>query len=84
MTEYFYKIEQGTDEWRRVRMGILTASCVNQLITPTGKVAKGEKVLAFAQELAAQRITGRIEETYTSMDMQRGHMQEAFARDMYS
>lgn len=34
--------------------------------------------------LAAERITGHVEETYTNRDMQRGKEEEPFARDAYA
>ena len=82
--KYYYNIEQGTEEWFKSRLGVVTASNLNLLITPTGKVAKGEKVNMYALELAAQRETKFIEEGYQSFDMMRGHYQEEIARDIYS
>jgi predicted phage-related endonuclease len=82
--KYYYNIEQGTEEWLRARLGIVTASMLNTLVTPTGKISKSASVKAYAYELAAQRITGFIEESFQSYDMMRGHIQEEIARDIYS
>lgn len=90
--KYYYDLEQGTDEWLQARLGIVTASEVNNLITPKGtnklipnkKGKVSDSVIAYACEIAAQREFMRIEETFLSWDMQRGHAEEVLARDFYS
>lgn len=77
-------IEQGTEEWLEVRRGILTASTIGQLITPTGKVAANDKSRALVLQLIAERITGYMYPTFTSDDMMRGHLAEEYARNWYS
>ena len=81
--QYFNELEQGTPEWLEVRRGILTASNTKQLLTPTHKIAKNDKVRELAFELAAQRITGRVEPMVTTYHMERGHIEEVFAREIY-
>lgn len=82
--KYYYDIEQGSDEWLSARLGIVTASEINNLITPKGKACTGAKVQAYACHKASERITKRIEEHFMSYDMQRGHIQEEIARDIYN
>jgi hypothetical protein len=82
--KYYPEIIQGTDEWHRLRLGVVTASTINTLITPKGAPAKGQKVKDHACNIAAQRILKRIEDTYQSYDMLRGTLQEGIARDVYS
>jgi hypothetical protein len=82
--KYHYDLEQGTDEWHKTRIGIVTASVMNQLVTPTGKIANNDKVKAFVYEIAAQRITGTVEQTYTNGHMERGHIEEGLAKVIYS
>ncbi|MFJ4107925.1 lambda exonuclease family protein [Oerskovia enterophila] len=78
-------ITQGTDEWRDLRAGIVTASTVGQLITPsTLKVASNETSRGLTLTLAAERITGRAEETPMTSDMWRGVENEPRARDKYA
>jgi predicted phage-related endonuclease len=84
MTTYYYNIEQGSPEWHDLRRGVLTSTAIRTLITPTGKLADNDKTRAHVYEVAAQRITGRTEDSYTSFDMMRGHTEEILARDMYS
>ncbi len=75
---------QGSEDWFAARLGMLTASEVAHIITPTGTPAKNEKMRAHAYELLAQRITGHIEPRYISDDMLRGHDDEVDARVLYS
>ena len=76
---------QGTDEWHDQRRGILTASVVGQLITPsTVKPANNDKARAITAQLAAERITGWTDPTYMNDDMLRGVEDEPRAIDVYS
>jgi len=84
MIKYHYDIEQGTPEWHELRRGVLTSTAIKTLITPTGKLADNDKTRAHVYEVAAQRITGRTEDSYLSFDMMRGHMEEILSRDLYA
>ena len=78
-------IEQGSQEWLDLRCGILTASTIGQLISPkTIKTANNDTARALTMHLVAERITRYVEPTYVSADMERGHMDEPLARDLYS
>ena len=84
ITEYL-DLEQVSPEWFEARRGIITASVVGQLITPsTVKPASNDKSRALVWELIAQRITGFIYPTFTNDDMARGNLAEIVARDWYS
>ena len=76
--------EQGSDEWHKARTGLLTASEVKLIVTPTLKSADNEKTRAHVWEIAAQRVTGYTEPTYISDDMLRGQADEITARELYS
>lgn len=76
-------LEQGSDEWLEARRGILTASVIGQLITPTLKVANNDTTRGLLATLVAERITGWIEPVYVSDDMFRGRMDEPLARELY-
>lgn len=82
--KYHYDLEQGSDEWLAARLGILTASEMKLILTPTLKVANNDKTRAHVWELAAQRITQYIEPSYIGDDMLRGWDDEIRARDLYS
>lgn len=79
----FPELEQGSPEWLAARCGMLTASEVKLIMTPTGKIADNDKTRAHVWELAAQRISGHVEPTYVSDDMLRGHDEEILARQTY-
>jgi putative phage-type endonuclease len=83
MIKYHYDVLQGTDEWLELRLGIITGSTVKTLLTPTGKVSKDKKVINMAHDMAAQRITARIEESYMNEHMERGHIEEELAKSKY-
>lgn len=78
-------IEQGSDAWLQLRCGMLTASTIGSLITPARvRVAENDTARTLIAHLAAERITGHVEPTYVSADMERGTFDEPYARDLYS
>lgn len=81
--KYFPELEQGSDEWFAARCGILTASEMKHVLTPTLKVANNDKTRQHVWELCAQRITGYVEPSYVSDDMLRGWEDEIEARIQY-
>lgn len=81
---YHHNLIQGTDEWHDARRGLITASTMHLLLTPSGKIAKNDKVRMLAYELAAQRETNITEDHFQSFDMERGHIEEDLARTVYS
>lgn len=81
---YHPEVEQGSETWLSLRCGLLTASEMKLILTPTLKIAKNEKTRAHVWEIAAQRITGYTEPHYISDDMLRGHADECYARDLYA
>lgn len=84
MTLAIYReLEQGSPEWLKVRCGLLTASTIGKLITPTLKTADNDTSRALTLTLAAERITGHVDPVYPSFDMQRGTDDEPYARDAY-
>jgi len=73
--------EQGSEAWLRSRLGKISASRVDSLITPTGKPsAQADK---YINELIAQRLSGELPETYTNAHMKRGNELEPSARALY-
>lgn len=81
---YHNDLIQGSDEWLAARCGLLTASEMKLILTPTLKIANNDKTRAHVYELAAQRITRHVEPTYIGDDMLRGMEDEITARDLYS
>ncbi|MCW4590426.1 YqaJ viral recombinase family protein [Gluconacetobacter entanii] len=80
----YENLEQGTDDWLQARCGILTASVIGKLITPTGKIANNETVRRLAADLVSQRISGIVEEVPQTYAMQRGHEDEIEAKIAYA
>jgi len=75
-------IEQGSEEWLKIRLGKVTASGVADVLakTKTGVSASRGNYLI---KLAIQRVTGVVEESYTNDAMQWGKDNEAQARVAY-
>lgn len=78
------QMEQRTPEWYEARRGIVTASELGRLLTPTLRLAQNATSRGSMLTLAAERITGRVEETYPSRDMERGILDEPLARQAYA
>ena len=81
-TEDRIAVEQGTPEWHQMRLGKVTASRVADILarTKTGPSASRQNYLI---ELAIQRTTGIIEESYTNAAMEWGTQTEPQARVAY-
>lgn len=84
MIKYHAEVIQGSEEWHALRCGILTASEMKHIITPTLKIASNDKERGHLYELLAQRVTGFIEPKYISDDMLRGNSDELDARILYN
>ena len=76
------EIIQGTPEWLQLRLGHITASRVADIMakTKTGPSASRQNYLI---ELAIQRVTGVVEESYKNEAMIRGTEEEPKARQAY-
>jgi hypothetical protein len=81
---YHRDLIQGSDEWLAARRGLLTASEMKLIITPTLKAASNDKERAHLFDLLAQRITGHVEPAFISDDMLRGQEDEIEARALYA
>lgn len=84
MITYHNELIQGSEEWHKARCGLLTASEMKLIVTPTLKAASNDKERAHLYELLAQRITQHVEPQYISDDMLRGQEDEIEARFLYS
>jgi hypothetical protein len=73
---YHRSLFQGSEEWLAARCGMLTASEMKLIVTPTFKAAANDKERSHLFELLAQRITGYVEPHYISDDMLRGQEDE--------
>lgn len=78
----YHDLEQGSPAWQKARCGVLTASEIGRLMTQKGmSLSKEARKLLF--EKAAQRITGLVDVQKQTFAMERGHDDEAEARDIY-
>lgn len=85
MTIKYHKgVTQGSDEWAALRCGLITASEVCLILTPSLKVANNDKSRTHVYELLAQRISQYFEPHYLGSDMLRGEDEEILARETYS
>lgn len=75
---------QGSDEWHAARCGLLTASEMHLIVTPTLKAASNEKERSHLYELLGQRITAHVEPAYVSDAMLRGIDDEVEAINLYA
>lgn len=84
MITVFEDLLQGSDEWLQARLGLLTASEVKLITTPSKvQFANNDKSRAHVFEILAQRITQHVEPMFISDDMLRGIEDEAAARRYY-
>lgn len=84
MIRVYEEMIQGTDEWAAARCGLLTASEMKLIVTPTLKAASNEKERGHLYELLAQRITKHVEPQYISDAMLRGQDDEIDACALYA
>ena len=82
--KYHTDLIQGSDAWLAARCGLLTASEMKLILTPTLKIAANDKCKTHLYELLAQRITGHVEPHYIGDDMLRGREDEVEARILYA
>lgn len=80
----YEELEQGSDEWLQARCGLISASIMNDILTPTLKASSNEKTRQAVYELACQRVTNYVEPQYWTDAMLRGQADEVTARDLYS
>jgi predicted phage-related endonuclease len=76
-----YDIEQGSQEWIKLRLGKVTASNFSKIITRSGEYSKQADALAI--QLASELFFNYADETYKSADMVRGTELEPQARTEY-
>src|SRR4029077_5834058 len=72
--------KQGSEEWRRARMGIPTASQFSDVIAG----GQGKTRQKYMLELLGERLTGETRAQFTNIHTERGHALEDEARQLYS
>lgn len=77
-----HNMKQGSEEWRRARMGIPTASAFDRILTPGGKPSKSAE--GYMYELLGELMMGRpSDNSPKSSWMNRGTTLEEAARNWY-
>ena len=79
----WHDVAQNSEEWFQLRIGKATGSNFGKFMANFGK-AFGDPAKRYALQLALERVTGRKAEfSFSSDDMERGHLQEPVARMLY-
>ena len=76
--------EQNSDDWLRARMGIPTSSRFHTVMAKGKEGGRSITRTEYLHKLAGEIITGEPMENFQNAHMERGHEQEAEARDMYA
>jgi len=74
-------VEQGSDEWFKARIGLVSASNFSKIITPNGK--KSTQYKSYMNTLIAENMMDHKINTHQSDAMLRGIELEPEARDYY-
>ncbi|WP_455476304.1 lambda exonuclease family protein [Bartonella sp. B17] len=74
---------QGTDEWIKVRNGLITASLFEMVMARKKQGQKTQKYQSIMMKLVGERITGKTVEEGTTLAMRRGTELEPVARQLY-
>lgn len=75
--------QQGSDEWLQARLGIVTASELDSIISPLWKARTGEGVQTYLAKKIAERWSGRPLAAYHGGSMEQGSMREEEAVSWY-
>lgn len=75
-------VEQGSPEWKELRLGHVTASNVADVMAK-GKSGEAETRKKYKLRLIAERLSGMSQDSYSNPAMDWGIEQEAYARMAY-
>lgn len=77
-------VKQHSVEWHQARLGVVTASEADALITPTFKVSEGKGVETYLYKKVAEKFLGYAPETGGTFSMEQGNVIETIARPWYA
>lgn len=77
-------ISQGSLEWNALRAGKVTASELDRLVSPLGKVRTGDGPRSYLMEKVAEAWTGTTLPTAVFWDGDQGQFLEEFARPAFT
>lgn len=82
---YYHTVEQRSDEWYKLRCGMLTASEMKKITSlPCSIYNIHPEERAHLYELAAQTVTQYVEPEFVGYDMERGIADELRAKVIYN
>lgn len=84
MAPRIIECEQGSADWFRARMGMATASRFTTVVCESGNARSIEARAKYMRELAGEKVSEELTESYTNQFMERGKVLEAEAREAYS
>lgn len=76
--KYYYKIEQGTEEWKDIRKGKMTASNAQAIATA------GKGLETYINDVMAEFYANAEKRGYSNVHLEAGHELEPVARDLYA
>jgi len=79
-----HNVEQGSEEWLRLRAGRPTASMFATVLARGKDGGASLTRKTYLYRLAGEILTGDVYEGYRNADMDRGHDMEPAARDLYA
>lgn len=77
-------VKQGSPEWLAARLGKVTASEINTLVSPTGKVRTGQGPHTYLCRKVAEKVLGWTQEDAGSFAMGQGSIMEHEARPWFA
>ena len=77
-------LKQHSVEWHQARLGIVTASEADALVTPTFKVSDGKGVETYLYKKVCERFLGYAPESGGTFAMEQGNIIESIARPWYA
>lgn len=78
-----HNLEQGSEAWKQVRVGKITASRLSDVLASGKAGAPSKTRQSYLYELASEIITGQAADSFTNAAMQHGTLCEPLARIEY-
>jgi len=84
MDRIIHDVDQNSDEWHELRLGKITGSAFGKMIKKDFTMSQSASARMESYRIAAERMTNYVEPQYVSIYMERGHIIEEVARNMYA
>ena len=79
MKQPYINLEQGSDEWKKARLGHVTASNMAEVMSKAKGIGEAIGRYKYKVKLVAERLTGTSGDSYSNAAMEWGIEQEQFA-----